>query len=59
MPKYPQYESLNSSEVDPVSSIIKNVETIQVLSRLKLKANPQLLDLENLVLMRSKSLLKN
>ena len=59
MPKYLQYESLNSSEVDPVSSIIKNVETIQVLSRLKLKANPQLLDLENLVLMRSKSLLKN
>ena len=59
MPKYLQYESLNSSEVDPVSSIIKNVETIQVLSWLKLKANPQLLDLENLVLMRSKSLLKN
>ena len=59
MPKYLQYESLNSSEVDPVSSIIKNVETIQVLSWLKLKANPQLLDLENLILMRSKSLLKN
>ena len=32
MPKYLEYESLNSSEVDPVSSIIKNVETIQVLS---------------------------
>ena len=59
MPKYLEYESLNSSEVDPVSSIIKNVETIQVLSWLKLKANPQLLDLENLILMRSKSLLKN
>ena len=59
MPKYLEYESLNSSEVDPVSSIIKNVDTIQVLSWLKLKANPQLLDLENLILMRSKSLLKN
>ena len=59
MPKYLEYESLNSSEVDPVSSIIKNVETIQVLSWLKLKANPQLLDLDNLILMRSKSLLKN
>ena len=59
MPKNQEYESFDSSEEGPVSSIIKNIETTQVLSWLKLKTNPKLLDLGKLILMRSKSLSKN
>ena len=58
MPKNEEYESLNSSEENPVSSNIKNIETIQVKSWLKLKINPKSLDLEKLILVRSKSLSK-
>ena len=32
MPKNQEYESFNSSEENPVSSIIKNIKTTQVLS---------------------------
>ena len=59
MPKNQEYESFNSPEENPVSSIIKNIKTTQVLSWLKLKTNPKLLDLGKLILMRSKSLSKN
>ena len=38
---------------------LKNIKTTQVLSWLKLKTNPKLLDLGKLILMRSKSLSKN
>ena len=31
MPKNQEYESFDSSEEDPFSSIMKNIETIQVL----------------------------
>ena len=59
MPKNQVYNSFDSSEENPVSSIIKNIKTTQVLSWLKLKTNPKLLDLGKLILMRSKSLSKN
>ena len=59
MPKNQEYESFNSPEENPVSSIIKNIKTTQVLSWLKLKTNPKLLDLGKLILMRSKSLSKS
>ena len=58
MPKNEEYESLDSSKENPVSSNIKNIETIQVKSWLKLKINPKPLDLEKLILVRSKSLSK-
>ena len=59
IPKNQEYESFDSSEENPVSSIIKKIKTTQILSWLKLKRNPKLLDLGKLILMRSKSLSKN
>ena len=37
---------------------LKNIKTTQVLSQLKLKANPKLLDLGKAIMLRSKSLSK-
>ena len=59
MPKTQEHESFDSPEEDPASSTIKNMETTQVLSWIKLKPNPKLLDFVKKILMRSKSLLKH
>ena len=61
MPKNQEYESFDSSEENPVLSIIKKYQNHQisiakVLSWLKLEINPKCLDLGKLILMRSKHL---
>ena len=43
---------------NPVSGIIKNIKTTPVLTWLKLKANPKLLDFGKLILMRSKKFIE-
>ena len=58
MPKNQEYESFDLSEKNPVSGIIKNIKTTPVLTWLKLKANPKLLDFGKLILMRSKKFIE-
>ena len=57
--KIQEYESFDSSEGHPLQVLLKNIKITQVLSWLKLKTNPKPLHLGKLILMRSKSLLKN
>ena len=52
MLKNQECESFDSSEENLVSSIIKNIKTTEVLSWLKLKIYPKLLDLRELIGMR-------
>ena len=59
MPKNQEYESFDSSEENLVSSIIKKIKTTKILSWLKLKTYPNLLDLAKLIPMRSRGLSKN
>ena len=59
MPKNQEYESFDSSEEDPVSSIIKKYQNHPSIKFIKTKNNPKLLDLGKLILMRSKTLSKN
>ena len=59
MPKNQEYESVDSSEEDPVSSIIKKYRNHLSIKLTKNKKNPKLLALRKLILMRSKHLSKN
>ena len=52
-------ESSDSSEQNPVSSIIKRYQNHPSIELIKTKTNPKLLDLGKLILMRSKILSKN
>ena len=57
--KNQEYESFDSSEGDPVTSIIKKYQNHPSIKLSKTKNNLKLLDLGKLILMRSKSLSKN
>ena len=59
MPKNQEYERFDSSEGNPVTSIIKKYRNHPTTKFIKTKKNTKLLDLVKLILMKSKGLSKN